>query len=68
MQRMWSVHDSRGLLLHAVSAVRDGEPAMTNLVYRIQDNEGRGPWKPGFSSQWVIEREDLENLLPQGTL
>lgn len=21
-------------------------------IYRIQDREGRGPWKPGFSSSW----------------
>ena len=33
-------------------------------VYRIQDNDGRGPWKPGFSHKWVIDRPDHDNLLP----
>lgn len=33
-------------------------------VYRIQDSEGRGPFKPGFSDQWVEFREDLFNLRP----
>lgn len=37
---------------------------MKSVVYRIQDNEGRGPWRPGFSDTWVIEREDLYNLVP----
>ena len=22
-------------------------------IYRMQDRNGRGPWKPGFSKQWV---------------
>lgn len=34
------------------------------MVYRIQDKEGRGPWKPGFSHNWVEDREDHNNLLP----
>jgi hypothetical protein len=25
-------------------------------VYRIQDVEGRGPWKPGFSHKWAADR------------
>lgn len=33
-------------------------------VYRVQDKQGRGPWKPGFSHQWVEDREDHENLPP----
>ena len=33
-------------------------------VYRVQDADGRGPFKPGFSHQWVEERADHENLLP----
>jgi len=33
-------------------------------IYRIQDKEGRGPWKAGFSHQWVETREDHDNLLP----
>ena len=23
------------------------------LLYRIQDREGRGPWRPGFSAEWL---------------
>jgi hypothetical protein len=34
------------------------------VVLRIQDPDGRGPWKPGFSRQWVEERPDHENLPP----
>lgn len=34
------------------------------IVYRIQDEYGRGPWRPGFSLKWVEDRNDLDNLLP----
>lgn len=37
---------------------------MSTIVLRIQDAEGRGPWRPGFSHWWVRDREDLENLPP----
>jgi len=37
---------------------------MDNSIYRIQDKDGRGPWKPGFSHQWVEERPDHDNLPP----
>lgn len=33
-------------------------------VYRIQDKKGRGPWKPGFSHLWSVEKDDLDNLPP----
>lgn len=33
-------------------------------VYRVQDSAGRGPWRPGFSSTWVQERPDHDNLIP----
>lgn len=38
-------------------------------VYRIQDKDGRGPWKPGFSHKWVEDRTDEEYaaLPPGGT-
>ena len=29
-------------------------------IYRIQDDEGRGPWRPGFSDKWVEDRTDAE--------
>jgi hypothetical protein len=29
-------------------------------VYRVQDAEGRGPWRPGFSDKWVEDRTDAE--------
>lgn len=34
------------------------------VVFRVQDRAGRGPWKPGFSSRWVEDREDHDNLAP----
>ncbi|WP_299073468.1 hypothetical protein [uncultured Paraglaciecola sp.] len=35
---------------------------MSETVFRIQDADGRGPFKPGFSSQWVEIRADHQNL------
>lgn len=37
---------------------------MSTTVYRVQDVDGRGPWRPGFSRIWVQERADHANLLP----
>ena len=37
---------------------------MADFIYRIQDSDGRGPFKPGFSHVWVNERGDHENLKP----
>lgn len=34
------------------------------VIYRIQDADGRGPWKPGFSHHWVESRPDHDNLSP----
>ncbi len=33
-------------------------------IYRIQDKDGRGPFKPSFSHKWIQHRSDRENLLP----
>lgn len=33
-----------------------------NFVYRMQDAEGRGPWKPGFSELWAEDRTPAEYL------
>jgi hypothetical protein len=35
-------------------------------VYRIQDSEGRGPWRPGFSCLWADSGfgPGVENLPP----
>lgn len=33
-------------------------------IFRVQDKNGRGPWKPGFSHKWVEDRDDHDNLLP----
>lgn len=30
------------------------------VVFRVQDNDGRGPWKPGFSICWVDDRPEEE--------
>ena len=35
-----------------------------NYLFRVQDQDGRGPFKPGFSHNWVIDREDNINLIP----
>lgn len=37
---------------------------MKATVYRVQDIEGRGPWRPGFSHLWVRDRDDHANLVP----
>lgn len=34
------------------------------FVFRVQDADGRGPWKPGFSRRWVEHRDDHKNLKP----
>ena len=31
-----------------------------SFVYRVQDADGRGPWKPGFSQVWFEDRTDEE--------
>lgn len=35
-------------------------------VYRIQDGDGRGPWRPGFSRHWTDKEfgPGVENLPP----
>lgn len=33
-------------------------------VYRVQDKNGRGPFKPGFTIKWNEGREDMVNLEP----
>ncbi len=33
-------------------------------IYRIQDSEGRGPFKPGFTHFWLVDRPDHDNLVP----
>jgi hypothetical protein len=38
--------------------------ACSTVVFRVQDRDGRGPWKPGFSQCWVEDRDDHDNLLP----
>jgi len=35
-----------------------------NVVFRVQDSDGRGPFRPGFSKYWVQEREDHNKLVP----
>lgn len=34
------------------------------IIYRVQDCDGRGPWKPGFSHRWVEDRPDHDELVP----
>jgi len=40
------------------------ESQSAGVVFRVQDADGRGPWKPGFSHRWVEDRPDHENLIP----
>lgn len=39
-------------------------PVEKIIVYRVQDIDGRGPFKPGFSNIWVKYRADHDNLKP----
>jgi len=50
----------------AVGALLDRRvrPVPADYVYRVQDAEGRGPFRPGFSHWWVEERPDHDNLVP----
>jgi hypothetical protein len=36
-------------------------------ILRVQDSDGRGPWRPGFSRLWVRDRADHDNLIPWPT-
>jgi hypothetical protein len=33
-------------------------------IFRVQNKDGRGPWKPGFSHIWIEDRKDHDNLHP----
>lgn len=37
---------------------------LVSRVCRVQDAQGRGPWRPGFSLKWVEERAAHAFLLP----
>lgn len=37
-------------------------PVNDLTIFRVQDSEGRGPYKPGFSHKWVEPRDDHQNL------
>jgi len=37
---------------------------MKTTIYRIQDENGRGPFNPGQKETWSIMRPDLDNLKP----
>lgn len=37
---------------------------MKTLIYRIQDKDGRGPYKPGMSAQWVDRDRDESDRPP----
>ncbi len=34
------------------------------IIYRVQDKDGRGPFKPGFSHNWIDVDKDVTKLLP----
>lgn len=33
-------------------------------VYRVQDKEGRGPFKPGLTRHWLIYNKGKDKLIP----
>lgn len=33
-------------------------------LYRIQDENGRGPWRPGYSHKWVSDDRNAPDFLP----
>lgn len=33
---------------------------MMTRIFRVQDSEGRGPWRPGLSHKWSEERPESE--------
>lgn len=35
---------------------------MSTTCYRVQDDEGRGPWRPGFSRTWIDESAPVDRL------
>ena len=35
---------------------------MQDVIVRIQDDVGRGPFRPGLTKQWFIDRSDADNL------
>ncbi|MEW6708296.1 MAG: hypothetical protein AB1403_00605 [Candidatus Riflebacteria bacterium] len=37
-------------------------------VFRIQDLDGRGPFKPGYTETWLIDRPELDDLKPFSVL
>lgn len=34
------------------------------LIYRVQDAQGRGPFRPGFTEKWITPGRDLDALPP----
>ena len=36
---------------------------MKYTVFRVQDSDGRGPWKPNFSHAWVHPRPEHDDIL-----
>lgn len=56
---------AREMLISGDAPTRCSLPASTgSAIFRVQDKEGRGPWRPGFSHKWVEDRDDHDNLVP----
>lgn len=36
--------------------------SLPDVIYRVQHDDGRGPWRPGFSVQWIDEDADCGHL------
>ena len=37
---------------------------IVRTIYRVQDKDGRGPFKPGFSHKWIKVRAAHDDLKP----
>jgi len=50
-------------ILQTAADVRAALAGRKTHLYRIQDKDGRGPWRPGFSEAWVDYGKD-DRLCP----
>jgi hypothetical protein len=60
-----TTHDERGLeIRNGIGARIIRGRRMKTLIYRIQDKDGRGPYKPGMSAQWADKDRDESTRQP----
>lgn len=60
-----ALDDTTGHYMHWVRFPTDSQMKdRSQILYRVQDKRGRGPFAPDLSKWWVKSRPDHENLLP----